>query len=548
MKKKNSSIDGFVPRRSINSNRVGGLDVNNHGKPTEFSDQKTSSGLLARSDDRSLLVLHNKNDENNDVGSDISESLRNLEDLKPKNDIKMTRKQRRQMKKSLKKPKKKWQKILRWVILVIIIAALGVGGFLVYKVINAGGSILQGNIFDIVKTTPLEEDENGRSNFLILGTSEDDPDHPGGNLTDSMMIVSVDQDNKNVYIFSIPRDLYVQYGMACAAGYSGKINSYFSCVNDGETSEDEQARLTQTMDFIGNIFGLDIQYGVHVNQTVLKDAVDAVGGIDVDIEGSNGDSGILDRNFDWRCNYECYYVKYDNGVHHLDGTHALFLAQARGDVAPTYGLSNSNFDREKNQQKILIALRDKALSSGTLTDISAVTKLIDALGNNLRTNIKTDEIRTIMNVAADTDSSNIITLSLIDDDLVTTGSYNGASVVMPSAGIYDYSDLQAYIAKNFSSNPVEREDASVAIYNATETAGLAQTKADELTEQGFNIAEVDNAPEGDYSSVKIYQIGDGNTATAAKLESIYNVDISTDTPPFDVNDGIDFVIIFGSES
>lgn len=44
-------------------------------------------------------------------------------------------------------------------------------------------------------------------------------------------------------------------------------------------------------------------------------------------------------------------------------------------------------------------------------------------------------------------------------------------------------------------------------------------------EQGFNIAEVDNAPDGDYSAVEIYQIGDGNTATAEKLKSIYGVDI-----------------------
>ena len=81
--------------------------------------------------------------------------------------------------------------------------------------------------------------------------------------------------------------------------------------------------------------------------------IDAVGGVDIDIQGSNGAPGVLDRNFDWRCNYKCYMVKYDNGVHHLDGERALFLAMARGSVEPTYGLGNSNFDREKNQQKII---------------------------------------------------------------------------------------------------------------------------------------------------------------------------------------------------
>jgi LCP family protein required for cell wall assembly len=383
---------------------------------------------------------------------------------------------------------------------------------------------------------------------LILGTTEDDPGHQGSDLTDSMMVVSIDQKNKNIFMFSVPRDLYVQYGEACTSGYAGKINAYFSCVDDGTTADAEQKRLTKTEKLVGDIFGLDIQYGIHANGEVIKEAVDAVGGIDVNIEGSGGAPGVLDRNFDWRCKYTCYLVKYDNGVHHLDGAHAWYLSMARGDIAPTYGLANSNFDREKNQQKILIAVKDKAMTTGILTNLNAVTKLIDAVGNNLRTNIQTNEIRTLMQVASDVKSADIKTLSLVGDtdSVVTTGQQGGASVVMPSAGIYDYSDIQSFIKKNFSSDPVVREAAPIIVLNGSGQTGFGQTKADALKSDGYNVALVDNAPSGTYDKVEIYQIGTESSKTAEKLASLYNVTIKKTAPPITVGSSIQFVIIFGS--
>jgi len=322
---------------------------------------------------------------------------------------------------------------------------------------------------------------------------------------------------------------------------------YFSCANGGIDSAAEQDRLAKTQNFVGNIFGMDIQYGIHVNETVVKEAVDAVGGIDVDIVG-DGAPGILDRNFDWRCNYTCYLVKYTNGVHHLDGLAAMYLSMARGDTAPTYGLAQSNFDREKNQQKILIALRNKAMSTGILTNIGAIAKLIDTLGSNLRTNIQTNEIRTLMQVAGDIKTNNIHMLSLIDGNtsVVTTGNYGGASVVMPSAGIYDYSGIQAYINKNLNKDPIAKEAAPIVVLNGTDKAGLGQARADVLTKDGFNIVDVNNAPTGIYDPVEIYQISSGDTATAKKLTTLYDTTIKTIPPPVKVDSTVRFVIIFGA--
>jgi len=545
MKKPHSSIDGFIPRRA--GNKLG--EAHQRDVHDSIFGLPDSKSLHHKSPDNMMHTVGKRQAGLDVARSDIDESLREIDSSKEP-EKKLSRRQRRRIAKMAKKPTKRIKKFIKWLSIILFVTVLGLGIYTAYKFIAAGGNIFQGSIFDIFQSQPLKEDKNGRSNFLVLGTSEDDPGHSGADLTDSMLIVSLDQKNKNVYMFSIPRDLYVQYGEACVSGYAGKINAYFSCVSSDTTTEAEQLRLTKTQKLVGDIFGLDIQYGVHVNQTVIKEAVDAVGGIDVDVQGSNGAPGVLDRNFDWRCNYTCYLVKYDNGVHHLDGEHALFLSMARGSVEPTYGLGNSNFDREKNQQKILIALKDKAISSGTLSNIGAVTNLIDSFGNNMRTNIQSKEIRTLMQVTSEVKSNEVRTISLFGQDMpvLSTGSYGGQSVVMPTTGIYEYSEIQAYIQKSLTSDPVVREAAPIAVFNGTNQLGYGQTQADLLTEAGYNIVSVGNAPDGKYAKVEIYQIGTDNVATATKLASKYKLTIKTTKPPVIVNGNVKFVIIFGAVS
>jgi anionic cell wall polymer biosynthesis LytR-Cps2A-Psr (LCP) family protein len=349
------------------------------------------------------------------------------------------------------------------------------------------------------------------------------------------------------------------------SGYRGKINVYFSCVNEGTDDAAEQDRLTKTRGFIGDIVGMDIQYAAHVNYTVMRDVINAIGGsIQVNIEGDEGngqqpDIGIMDANFDWKCGPNLakrkqvcppdgHFIDFEPGIQTLDAEHALYLAQARGDAA-NVGLAQSNFDRERNQQKILVAIREKALSSGTLTNLGAVTGLIDALGSNLRTNIETKEIRTLMEVAQKIQTPDIMSIDLFEQDnaMFTTGTLPGAgSSVYPAAGVGKYDDLRAYLAKKLTSDPVVREGAAITVLNGSGVSGVGQSVADTLTNQKFTVDEVANAPEGEYAEVEIYQIGTGNEATAAKLKQLYgNVTIKTTAPPVSVTGETDFVLIVG---
>src|SRR5690606_11035223 len=255
-----------------------------------------------------------------------------------------------------------------------------------------------------------------------------------------------------------------------------------------------------------------------VNFTVVTEAVDAVGGVDVTIE-SDDPRGILDRNFDWKCNYQCYYVNYKQGERvHLDGEHALALMRARN-AQGGYGFAGGNFDRERNQQKVLVGLRDRALSAGTLTNIGKVTGLIDALGGNLRTNFEAKEIRTLMSLAQEIGAEKSTQLSLDNEDelLVVTDNLLGQSIVSPAACLHNYTDISSFIRSNLMATPVTKEKANIAALNGSSVAGLASRQAEALEEIGFRIAQVGNAPEGQYSTVEVYQLTDGKPATKAEL-------------------------------
>jgi LCP family protein required for cell wall assembly len=542
--KKPSSMDGFIPRRA--GSQLGDQHSNNRARP-----EAPSSGLrpAATTPEETPTVI--RRSQLGIAKSDIDDSLRGIDTPE---DTKRGKKRR------AKGATSKKRRIIKWVIILIVVAVLGVGGWLAYKTLTAGGNVFKGSLLGLVQNQPLKQDANGRSNILVLGTSEDDPGHQGGNLTDSIMVVSVDQKNKNAYMISIPRDLEVQYGELCTVGSRGKINAYFSGCAGGGTNNLNETRtaMTKTAGLVGGIVGLDIQYSVNVNYTVMRELVSAIGGITVTID-SRDPRGQMDSNFDWKCGVgdrkvsqaerlrRCppsgHFIDFPNGPVNLDAEHALYLAQARGDLAPTYGFEQSNFDREKNQQKIVKAIREKALSAGVLTNLGKVTGIIDALGNNLRTTFESSEVQTLVSLAKDIKDQDIKSISLIDADgnnpPVMTGN------AQPVAGMYQYADIQALIKKKLSSNPITQEEANIVVLNGSGVAGVAAIESDKLTNQGFIVSGTDNAPAGTYADVEIYQIGTGKPATKAKLESVFGVKTTTTAPPVSAAAGTNFVVVFG---
>ena len=462
--------------------------------------------------------------------------------------------------------KKKRQKHRRFKIVSIIfgLIVLAIAGFMLFKLWQMMGQVFgDGNIFNLFSQQKLKEDAHGRSNVLILGTTDDDPDHPGATLTDSMMVLSINQTKKDAYMFSIPRDLYVKFNRACNSGYAGKINEYFGCVDDGESKEAETKRMDGIREFVGDIFGMDIQYVAHINTMVIRDAVNAVGGVTVKVQ-SRDPRGVLDGSIDWMCRARelnaaqrkerCptgHYIHFTNGEHQMDGDKAMWFSRARGLEAPTYGLEQSNFDREKNQQLVLMALKEKATSSGTLTDIGKVTSLMDAMGANLRTNIDSKEIRTVMSLASDMKMEDIHQLSFVEEDnlLMTTGNIGGMSIVQPAAGLYDYSEVRSFIKSEIYATPVSSEKATVAVLNGSGITGAAQKQADRLSELGMKVVHIGNVPgQTTVDKTVIYQASkEEKKATKAKLEELYSLSVTAGSPPYSIEADAQFIVVVGSD-
>lgn len=545
MRKKLTSIDGFVPRRDTaalgDRHAPGGKLVKAPSSAPRPELGKSTRPINDQAGRTKMTTLSR---------SEIDESLDGIDDQpieQPKKGL--FRRKKRGGKLPLKKK-------IRRVVTILLILLLVIGGFLGIKAFLASSTIFKGNLFDIFQNKPLKMDANGRSNILVFGTSEDDPGHEAGSLTDSIMVLSVDQNKKNAYMVSVPRDLHVEYGQACISGNAGKINVLYGCYsNDGQQ---EEAGADALKGKVGEVLGLDVQYYAHVNYTVVRDVVKSLGGITVTID-SRDPNGQMDSNFDWKCGADYYarkqkcppnghFIDYPNGPVKLDAEHALYLAQARGDAAPTYGFEQSNFDREKNQQKIIKAIREKAVSAGTIADVGKVTGLIDALGKNLRTDFATSEIRTLMQLGQDIPSENIKSISLVKEgeEVVTNMNIGGASSVVPIAGVFDYAKIQGYIKKNLTSNPVIQEGASLLILNGSGVAGAAQAESDKLAAVGYTVDATGNAPTPDYQKTVIYQSDPKTmTATAKALARRYNVEIIKTPPSFDIAVDTDFVIVVG---
>ena len=341
-----------------------------------------------------------------------------------------------------------WAKIVMIalsVILVLIIAAVT----LMYMLLSHSTAVFKGNPMDILISSELKKDENGQTNFLIFGTSEDAKGHGGQELTDSILVASINQENKSAKVFSVPRDLWVNYSvagnepMSCTVGDRGKINATYLCAleeykNSMSVSNAKDAASLYFAKKISEVTGLSMHYYVAADWGAVKMIVDKIGGIDVDVYADDED-GIHDS---------CQNIDLKKGMYYnMNGDLAMKLARARNAAcAPgDYGLSRSNFDREINQQRIMNAIKNKVSSIGILMNPGRVMSIIDGLGDNMRTNIVMSEVRTLIDFGMKLEGG-IQPISTVDQ--FGTGRIGLSSVVIP-AGASTYSEGSLYNYTNF---------------------------------------------------------------------------------------------------
>jgi polyisoprenyl-teichoic acid--peptidoglycan teichoic acid transferase len=437
----------------------------------------------------------------------------------------------------------RWRRIVKRSALVLGVLVLLGGawfGFRFYKDISK----ITGNknplaLLSAFSPVPLKS-QNGRVNILIAGNSADDVGHGGADLTDSIMVLSVDTNNNTALMLSIPRDLWVNIP---GLGYS-KINAAITA-----------GGMNKLQTVVQNVTGVTIDYQVLVNYGAFKDLVNAVGGISIDIQ-STDPRGIYDPSLDYQSKTCCALAKYPNGWVTLNGQQALDLARARGDPSPygiPYGFADGDFDRTEHQRQMAIAIKDKASQASVIANPFKVADLFDAVGNNVATNLKIDEIETLytyMKKINDNDIASYNVNTLKGGNTTMLANYtspDGESALIPAAGLDDFSDIDAQIQKIMSDNPVAREGAMIEVLNGTNTTGLAATQTTKLENQGMTVSVAD-APATQGANTIIDNSQGKMPNTLAYLKKQYSATVVTSNTLTTTYPNADFILILGQSS
>ena len=589
----NKSIDGLQRRTSTQGGRkvTASITVKRRtvkkvsvDAPKTASNQATTRrkiGIPDTKKDLKALIAENEELErksdvkNKKENNSVKEFLSEVKDVDPTDLVEVPKSEKAKgwnkkakKEKTKKKKGKLWKRILLIFILLIVAGVVGLYFYLndFVATVTDGGNII--NVIFADPDTPLAKDENGRTNILVFGTegySMDNPNYDGGWLTDAMLVLSINQDNGDVKAVSLPRDLKMERGCTGTAKmneiYWCEYSKYTNAKKDKKTEELRREKENQASQNLADAFkkvtGLTIHYRVHVNWDALIKVIDALDGIDVCFYYKTNNCGddvtaieVSDKRGLSETGVEkgrrVTYFAYETGKkYHLTGWRALEVARSRNSHGG-YGAGNGNFSREYFQQRIIEATGRRAKEKNI--DIATALSIKAAIGDNVRTTIKDTEIKTLLKLATSLDINSLQTISLQKANLLTTGTINGISYVLPRAGTYNYSAIQNYIKRMLSSESFTSEDAQVVVLNGTAVTGIANKEKTTLENKGYAVASTGNAPSdlSGFDGIKVYQKNLKMTKTAAALHTLYNVDLITDIPESLKSFEGDFIVIVGN--
>lgn len=547
--KKSSDVEGFIKRPKTTDNFVNRNNVQSRFR-TSYRPTSNNSARTGRQD--GFIRRENASPDFGD--SKIEEAIfeTNLNDDVGSFEAQTPKKRRRLFRKKDKSSKKaglsNFKKATRAFAILMVAVLIGVSSLFAYGYLKArnifkgdgeGAAALQEN----VDPEKLNGEGDGRVNILLIGKGG--PGHEAPDLTDTLLLASIDPVQNEAALVSVPRDLYVE----TETGYETKINAVYSLAkqarlangddSDADREAAENAGLSAIKSSVSDVLGVPVHYYAMVDFTAFKEAINTVGGITVNVE-----EPLYDQSVAWLLGGNPLIA--DEGLQTFDGDRALLYARSRK------GSSRGDFDRTERQRQIIVALQQKVLSLGTFSNPFKVVELLNTLGGNVRTDLNgINELRRLYEIGQNIGSDRVVSIGLADPPnvLVRTDNIGGLSVVVPSEGMFQYDDIRSYIRNTIRDPFLKRENARVLILNGTDVAGLATATMEELKSYGYNVVGVDNAPTSDYINNMLIDntVGD-KRYTKSYLERRVGLSATSERP---INvpgpEEADFVIILGTD-
>jgi LCP family protein required for cell wall assembly len=378
--------------------------------------------------------------------------------------------------------------------------------------------------------------EEGRINILLLGRAN--THKAGKDLTDTIMLLSVNTVDYTLSFFSLPRDLLITNG----SDRMIKINALYQSGLRNDVGAD------YIIDAVAEVTGQKIHYYIVMDFDGFINIIDTLGGINVDVPQHIKDDKYPGPGY----SYETFEVF--PGLQKFDGETALKYARTRHDP-------EGDFGRAKRQQYVMQAAKNKAFSLGTIVNPIKIADILTTLGDHIHTDIAPNEIEPFIALTKKVDTHNITNV-VVDawkpGSLLISARYysstGGISGLVPRIGITNYKEIREHAKNIFNLKQVEQrakditnEQPSIIVINASSDTTLGHRVAHALTTIGF--MQVSQETDTSIDIPRDHTIVIDRTAGEKPFsldEIIKKVPAKKDN--FDINiTDTDFVIILGND-
>ena len=419
-------------------------------------------------------------------------------------------------------------------LVVACLAAFGASAS--YRAASKGTSVFQefGNMFQVGNFIGFHmpgqsgdpndpfNTPDGKINILLLGVGGDG--HDGSQLTDTIIVASLDRKNNKIGLVSVPRDLAYPLG--------GERYEKINAVNAYAEKDHPGEGATYTAQAFSQLFNIRFDRVVKIDFKGFEEFVDNLGGLDINVPTSFTDNSFPTDDNGPNPN-QWTSVSFKQGVEHMDGHRVLTFVRSR------HGNNGegSDFARSRRQQIVLDAIRSKLFSLGTLDDPKKVSSLWSSISSHVQTNLTAWDAIKLLPIATHFSSANIMSTVLTDapDGQLVPRNLAGAFMLFPKNN--DWEPIRNIMADPFTTAQSKEDalrpaqDVVIEVRNGTNLTGFASQVSDKLKKSGYTVLSTGNATLRNYQKSVIFDMTEGSMPDElAKLKQLLNANVSTISP------------------
>lgn len=375
---------------------------------------------------------------------------------------------------------------------------------------------------NLTKESNKELQKTTKTNILLLGRWGIWNDAP--NLTDSIILVSINSKFEVITMLSIPRDFYVED----KNWKWWKINQVYAL----NRHKWEEYWLWLLKKHVEDITWEKINYYINIDFNWFINFIDAIWWIDINVPKT-----LVDNKYpDWNWEYRTMIIKKWNWL--FDWDTSLKYARSRH--------STSDFDRSLRQQQIISSIKDKLNEGGVFSKLKNATKFYDIFTKYIDTDIEIADLKELFDSHVNLSTYDVLSFNFNDSCFYWDPSckrgwflyvpdrklFWWSSVLLPNwaylGNISDYSILHKFTDLIFNKSYIYKENLKINIFNSTKSIWIAWDLATIFKRYGFWISDnnsIGNIKDKKFlKSIVYYNSYIKDSETLKYLKTILNIE------------------------